>query len=211
MFQLRSFSTIPNVQLSDQRPLLHHRLYWRYTAAQQSNYVYEGIACSLPHNTQVSGTQPLLRYWSQSANDHFYTLNRDEISGNLHNFHYQYEGVTGYCSLTPGPNLSPLYRYYQQQNTDHFYTTDESEAAGKGKYVYETVACYVWWMNFSFISLGFEHVSWRLNRFTAIIVNDVLTAEHEVNILYRWWNETLSKEINVKVCNIVFCSSEGVL
>ena len=112
--------------------------------AQQINYVYEGIACSL-RDSQVSGTQPLLRYWSQSAYDHFYTLHSSEISGNLKNFHYKYEGVTGYCSPQPGPNLVPLYRYYHEQNADHFYTTDENEigTSGNGGYAYETVACYV--------------------------------------------------------------------
>ena len=46
---------------------------------------------------------------------HFYTLHSSEISGNLKNFHYKYEGVTGYCFPQPGPNLVPLYRYYISQ------------------------------------------------------------------------------------------------
>ena len=43
--------------------------YSEVATAQQSNYAYEGIACSL-RDSQVSATQPLLCYWSQSANDH---------------------------------------------------------------------------------------------------------------------------------------------
>lgn len=118
--------------------------YSEVTTAKQSNYVYEGVACSIL-DTQVPGSQPLIRYWSQSAQDHFYTLNSSEISGNLRNYHYKYEEVTGYCFPRPGPNLVPLYRYYHKQNADHFYTTNGNEigASGNGGYAYEIVACYV--------------------------------------------------------------------
>lgn len=44
--------------------------YSEVTTAQQNNYVYEGVAWTIL-DTQVPRSQPLIRYWSLTAQDHF--------------------------------------------------------------------------------------------------------------------------------------------
>ena len=110
-------------------------------------YTSEGTQC-LIYSTQVTGSVPLYRYFHNTAVDHFYTTNTQEIGtttpGQTGKNGYVSEGITGYCFPSSKPGTIPLYRYYNPSAYDHFYTTNPQEI-GTTKFGYksEGIACYV--------------------------------------------------------------------
>ena len=124
---------------------------WGELGCGKHGWLSEGVACIM-HNTKVSGTVPIYRYWGN--NDHFYTTNPHEIGvthpGHVGHYGYRSEGILGYCYPTHVPGTVPLYRYYRAHGQDHFYTTNIHEigtsvpgVVGRHGYKSEGVACYV--------------------------------------------------------------------
>jgi len=102
---------------------------------------------------QFPGSVPIHRYYNDSVQDHFYTVNEQEIGtthiGHVGNHGYKYEGVTGYA-YPAQHNVKPVYRYWHAANTDHFYTADEHEIGtthhgqtGKHGYVSEGIGFHI--------------------------------------------------------------------
>ncbi|KAG5640494.1 hypothetical protein DXG03_008326, partial [Asterophora parasitica] len=90
---------------------------------------------------------PLLRAWSASATDHFYTTNAAEMQNAVTRGGYVAEGTTGYVFSRPQPNTVPLFRLYNTNNKDHFYTTNAAErnnAVGKLGYASEGIVGFVY-------------------------------------------------------------------
>lgn len=74
--------------------------------------------------------KPLLRYWHEGKQKHFYTTNREELGSGADG--WLYEGFVGYVAATPdcyAPNAQALYRYWSETKQKHFYTTNPDEAA----------------------------------------------------------------------------------
>ena len=72
--------------------------------------------------------KPLLRYWNEGAQKHFYTSDRDELGTGRDG--WRYEGSVGYVAATAqcyAPNAVPFYRYWSSVRQKHFYTTDVTD------------------------------------------------------------------------------------
>ena len=125
------------------------------------NYHFNDVAESLriwKTETPVRPTLgPLYRYKNSKLNNHFYTLNWQEIGVNVVGKEgkdgYVFEGIVGWAL----PNRDsqgltvPLYRYYQPKVNDYFFTTNGAEVGtttqgetGKFGYISEGIACYVY-------------------------------------------------------------------
>ena len=93
-------------------------------------------------------TVPLLRAWSQTATDHFYTTNTTEMNTFLANG-YTDQGIAAYIltSDTQAPTAIPLFRLYSSKDTDHYYTVNATERdalLSNSTYVSQGVAGYVY-------------------------------------------------------------------
>ncbi|TFY78739.1 hypothetical protein EWM64_g5272 [Hericium alpestre] len=90
----------------------------------------------------------LLRGYSASGHNHFYTTSVVEMENAVASGYYTSEGITGLVFSGPvESNMEPLYRLYNVRAVDHFYTTSLSErdnAAAQYGYVYEGVAAYIY-------------------------------------------------------------------
>lgn len=90
--------------------------------------------------------KPLYRYYSPALEDHFYTLNWNELG--YGNGVYSFESITCNIYDIKVKGTVPLYRYYygnSKTGDDHLYTTNWSELQnGKNGYVFEGVAGYVY-------------------------------------------------------------------
>ncbi|KZT03671.1 uncharacterized protein LAESUDRAFT_814535 [Laetiporus sulphureus 93-53] len=77
---------------------------------------------------EVSVSVALLRGYSPSAEDHFYTTNAIEMEKAVSKLGYKSEGDPGRVFSSQVGVTIPLYRMYSATATDHFYTTSKSEA-----------------------------------------------------------------------------------
>nr|VWO95760.1 Uncharacterized protein [Ganoderma boninense] len=93
-------------------------------------------------------TVALLRAWSQSVTDHFFTTNTTEMDAFLANG-YTAQGIAAYIlpSDTQAPTAVPLFRLYSSRSGDHYYTanaTDRDATLNRGNYVSDGIAGYVY-------------------------------------------------------------------
>ncbi|KAJ3851405.1 hypothetical protein EV368DRAFT_2562, partial [Lentinula lateritia] len=93
---------------------------------------------------------PLLRAFSSTGKDHFYTTNSTEMNGvAIAQDAYSFEGDATFLWSTQETSTVPLYRLYSLTVNDHFYTIDAnetSEAIASG-YAFDTdshIAGYVY-------------------------------------------------------------------
>ncbi len=88
--------------------------------------------------------KPFLRYYHPDLNDHFYTIDWNELG--IGKDGWIYEGVEGYIAITSdcyAPGAASVYRYYNAAAGNHFYTMDWSElGSGNADWTYEGVAGY---------------------------------------------------------------------
>lgn len=77
--------------------------------------------------------RPLYRYWSATANDHYYINTWSDLgAGRLG---YAVYKIEGYVYPTQVSGTVPLHQYWNSSTTSHFYTTNFSEL-GNGAYGY---------------------------------------------------------------------------
>ena len=94
-----------------------------------------------------SPTVALLRAYSPSATDHFYTTDAVELENAVNNLGYRSEGDAAQVFSSQVSGSVPLYRLYSSVGGDHFYTTSASErdnAIAQDAYRDEGVAAYVY-------------------------------------------------------------------
>jgi len=102
------------------------------TYGQKGNngYISEGHSFNIFTHHHM-GLVPVFRYYHGTAQDHFYTVNSEEVgtkdTGKTGPNGYSCEGVMGYCSPTEFFGGVPVYRYYNGKTQDHFYTTNPAE------------------------------------------------------------------------------------
>ncbi|TBU31514.1 hypothetical protein BD309DRAFT_702987 [Dichomitus squalens] len=90
---------------------------------------------------------PLLRAYSPSAMDHFYTTNATEMKNAVTNLGYRQENNAATVHSDQTPITIPLYRLYSPSVTDHFYTTNATEkdnAVNNLRYRDEGIVAYVY-------------------------------------------------------------------
>ncbi|KAJ3715400.1 hypothetical protein C8R42DRAFT_219895 [Lentinula raphanica] len=76
----------------------------------------------------TSSSVPLLRAFSISLQDHFYTTNASEMDDDTFPVGvYSFEGEVAFVWSSPQPGTIPLFRLYNQNATDHFYTMSSDE------------------------------------------------------------------------------------
>ena len=102
----------------------------RILAQWPGQWSYEGYAYSA-YTTQVVGTVPLFRFWSESFHGHFYTADpseRDRVRSTWPDT-WAYEGVAYYVYPVnfTGPNTTPVYRFWGSAVHHHFYTASSTE------------------------------------------------------------------------------------
>ena len=93
-------------------------------------------------------TLPLLRAWSKTGTDHFYTTNTTEMDSYLANG-YTSQGIAAYIlpSDTQAPTAVPLFRMYSAKSIDHYYTTNTTQRAlliQQGNYLSDGIAGFVY-------------------------------------------------------------------
>ncbi|KAJ3994191.1 hypothetical protein F5050DRAFT_1531454, partial [Lentinula boryana] len=70
---------------------------------------------------------PLLRAYTGTGQDHFYTTNSSEMNAALLTT-YSFEGDAAFIWSTQEASTVPLYRLFNQIVNDHFYTIDANES-----------------------------------------------------------------------------------
>jgi hypothetical protein len=91
---------------------------------------YHGPVPTTPEPYSEDCLTPLLSYWHDGVNHHFYTRSWSELEGGSGG--WIYERVEGYANLTQdcyAPNTVPFYRFYHPTRNKHFYTASETERA----------------------------------------------------------------------------------
>jgi hypothetical protein len=110
--------------------------------AQGSNtgYIFEGVAF-FAFPTQVSGSEPVYRYYNATVNDHFYTRSAVTPGG------YSLERIAFYAYPSALNGSVPVYRYYNGAPVyDHFYIKNQNEfyLGNTGAFVYEDIPFYAY-------------------------------------------------------------------
>ena len=93
-----------------------------------------------------SPTVALLRAYSPSATDHFYTTDAVELENAVNNLGYRSEGDAAQVFSSQVSGSVPLYRLYKT-NEDHFYTasaTQRDNAINNSGYKDEGVTAYIY-------------------------------------------------------------------
>jgi hypothetical protein len=111
---------------------------------------YEGIVW-YANTTQVPGTLPVYRFWSDLYLGHFYTISeadRDYIMATWPDV-WQYEGIAWYANTTQVPGTLPVYRFWSDLYLGHFYTISEADrdyimATWPDVWQYEGIAYYAY-------------------------------------------------------------------
>ncbi len=94
----------------------------------------------------VDHPKPFYRYFCPTMDDHFYTMNWDELK--YGNGNYSFERIECRMYDLKVEGSVPLYRYYSESNKDHIYTTNWNELQnGKIGYVFEGICGYVFASN----------------------------------------------------------------
>jgi hypothetical protein len=98
-------------------------------------WTYEGPVF-YAFTTQVPGTSPVYRFWSNTFMGHFYTIRETEKNNVIATWPeiWTYEGPVFYAFTTKFFGTSPIYRFWSNIFTGHFYTISETEK----NYVIET-------------------------------------------------------------------------
>jgi hypothetical protein len=105
---------------------------------------YEAVAYSA-FTTQVAGTVPLYRFWSDTMRGHFFTASaseKDHVIAAYDDSVWKYEGIAYYVYPVSNTTAAtkPVYRFWSETKRHHFYTASEAE---KNK-VIATYARSVW-------------------------------------------------------------------
>ena len=108
-----------------------------------SEWRYEYVAYNA-FSTQIAGTVPLYRFYSQQFQGHFYTANlseKDYVIATYPETVWKYEGV-GYYVYPLDSTVASLavYRFWSPDNKHHFYTASQAES----NYVQATYPTHVW-------------------------------------------------------------------
>ncbi|KAJ3753737.1 hypothetical protein EV360DRAFT_30125, partial [Lentinula raphanica] len=93
------------------------------TASPESQSTAASSSCA-----NVANAVPLLRAYTLSGSDHFYTTNSTEMSNALA-ASYSFEGDAAFVWSTQETSTVPLYRMFSQNSNDHFYTIDANETS----------------------------------------------------------------------------------
>ncbi|MGC5222698.1 Ltp family lipoprotein [Micromonospora sp. DT81.3] len=95
-----------------------------------SDWTYEGERYSA-FTTQVAGTVPLYRFWSDQLRGHFYTADQGERDHVMRTWAatWSYEGVAYYVypAGSGAPNTVAVSRFWGPGVQHHFYTADATE------------------------------------------------------------------------------------
>jgi hypothetical protein len=88
---------------------------------------YEGpVFCAF--TTQVPGTSPVYRFWSNTFLGHFYTISEADKDFVIATWpDWTYEGPVFYAYTTQVPGTLPVYRFWSNAFLGHFYTISEYE------------------------------------------------------------------------------------
>jgi hypothetical protein len=92
------------------------------------HYRYEGqgfFALTSPD----APLSPVFRFYSIYTGTHFYTIDPEERDF-VRQYYWQYfdyEGVSWYATVFPGPGWVPMHRFFNNAAGTHFYTTSEEE------------------------------------------------------------------------------------
>lgn len=72
---------------------------------------------------------PVFRFYSIYTGTHFYTINPEERDYVRQYYweYFNYEGVSWYATVFPGPGWVPMHRFFNNASGTHFYTTSEEE------------------------------------------------------------------------------------
>jgi hypothetical protein len=93
-----------------------------------NGWVYEGQAWNA-YATNVAGTLPIYRFYSNDSGTHLYTMDENEKNVLAQGSVWQYEGVAYYAYPAPSGCTIPVYRLYSDGLKRHLYTTDANEAS----------------------------------------------------------------------------------
>ncbi|UIN31948.1 excalibur calcium-binding domain-containing protein [Microbacterium binotii] len=95
-----------------------------------NDWTYEGERYTA-FPTQVAGTVPLYRFWSDKFKGHFYTADETEKNHVIATWpaDWSFEGVAYYVYPvdSPVPDTLPMYRFWGPKVLHHFYTADNGE------------------------------------------------------------------------------------
>lgn len=124
-------------------PRLRDHFYTTHAAGVPASYVYECITCYI-YNGPQDGLVPLFCYWSEDAQDHYYTTD-DNSTITLRNRDYGRRFTVEYVPTRPnvtpaGYRVVPLCEYWNENNNDHFYTTKKDIPEG---YEYQRDVCHM--------------------------------------------------------------------
>jgi hypothetical protein len=108
-----------------------------FVAGTTTITLYDRYLLSLmyPEFPPLAGTQALYRYHNHNNNDHFYTQNWSELTGDINpsSTGYTYESIACYVGAVQYPGMVPFYRYEHSINHRHFYTINQSEVVNSGQ------------------------------------------------------------------------------
>ena len=115
-------------------------------AAQAAGYLDYGPVGRC-FSSQIAGTIPLYRLYSNVAVDHFYTTSEAEAESAAASG-YAHEGIACFVFPENAPGTCPFYRYYDPGSgghADHFYTESgrEGALATQYGYRYEGIAAFL--------------------------------------------------------------------
>jgi hypothetical protein len=91
-------------------------------------WTYEGPVFNA-FTSQVDGTLPVYRFWSDTFMGHFYTISEIEKNYVIATWPdtWTYEGPVYYAYPTQVSGTSPVYRFWSNTFMGHFYTISETE------------------------------------------------------------------------------------
>ncbi len=90
---------------------------------------YENEAYST-YSSQAPETTPVYRFWSDSKQKHFFTIDPSEkayVEANFPRHIWKYEGIAFYAFPANKFGSKPVYRFWSNKFQGHFYTISESE------------------------------------------------------------------------------------
>lgn len=83
-----------------------------------------------PLPPETSCLKPLLRYWNEARQKHYYTADRTNLGIGRNGWVYEtFEGYVAASADCYAPGATPLYQLWHADFQKHFYTTSASEAA----------------------------------------------------------------------------------
>jgi subtilisin family serine protease len=103
---------------------------------------YEGISY-YAYDQKVANTVPVYRFWSDSKQGHFYTVNsaeKDYVIANYDDKIWRYEGVAYYVYPLSSTEGKKVYRFWSDTKQHHFYTSSSAER----DYVIENYPDNIW-------------------------------------------------------------------